>query len=371
MYFKKYHESKVRNIILYNRRPPVHLLFKKHKISYIIIIATWKYILMKKRISTGYLVTIIAGLSFGAIPVVSGLLRDVGASSVEIAFIRLLLGAIIGIFVTFSLYLQKSTKSQVIQSIDKSTQISFCLQGLIFTVALVVYIISISLGVAAGKAALLIQIHPILTLILSFLVLGEKITKSKIIALFLAFSGLIILTRPWEWQSFITSFIGDLFALSNGAFYAVYLIIGVWGHKYRKNLSPTLSIAWVLIWALITSIPILFILTIIPLPDYLGEFNFVRMISIDILVLGTLLTIFGSIIPYGLIMLSNSFEIESSKQSILLLGEPIAAIILGAILLNEEPTIWYLIGGLPLLAAIIIIILSSTGRTKNYEDILA
>ncbi len=326
---------------------------------------------MNKKIITGYLITICAGFSFGAIPVFSGLLRNVGASSVEIAFLRLIFGSIIGIIAIICLYSQKSTKSQVIESINKSTQISFCLQGLIFTVALVVYIISISLGVAAGKAALLIQIHPILTLILGFLIFGEKITKSKIIALFLAFSGLIILTRPWEWQSFISTFIGDLFALSNGAFYAIYLIIGVWGHKYRKNLSPTLSIAWVLIWALITSIPILMILALLPLPDYLGEYNFVRMISIDILVLGMLLTIFGSIIPYGLIMLSNSFEIESSKQSILLLGEPIAAIILGAILLNEEPTIWYLIGGLPLLVAIIVIILSSNGRTENDGDVLA
>ncbi|MHA1966453.1 MAG: DMT family transporter [Candidatus Hodarchaeales archaeon] len=326
---------------------------------------------MNKRILTGYLVTIGAGFSFGAIPVFSGLLRDLGASSVEIAFLRLILGSIIAVCVTLGFYLKKSTKSQVIQSIDKSTQISFCIQGLIFTVAQISYIISISIGVAAGEAALLIQIHPVLTLILGFVFLGEKITKSKIFALFLAFSGLIILTQPWEWQSFLSSLIGDIFALSNGVFYSFYLLIGVWGYKYRKTLSPTLSVAWVLIWAQITSIPILIILTLLPLPNFLGEFNFVRILSIDILVLGTLLTIFGSLIPYGLIMLSNSFEIESSKQSILQLGEPIAAIILGAILLNEEPTIWYLVGGLPLLAAIIVIILTSNRISENKEDILA
>jgi drug/metabolite transporter (DMT)-like permease len=323
---------------------------------------------MNKRILTGYLVTICAGFSFGAIPVFSGLLRDVGASSVEIAFLRLILGSIIGIFVVINLFFQKSTKSQVIQSIEKSTQITFCVQGLIFTIALVVYIISISIGVPAGEAALLIQIHPILTLILGFMILGEKITRPKVMAILLAFSGLIILTQPWKWQSFISSFIGDLFALSNGIFYSFYLIIGVWGHKYRKNLSPILSIAWVLIWALITSIPVLFILTILPLPGGLGEFNFMKIVSIDILLLGVFLTIFGSIIPYGLIMLSNTFEIESSKQSILLLGEPIAAIILGALLLHEEPTIWYLIGGVPLLASIIVITLTMNSDREKTAD---
>ena len=55
---------------------------------------------------------------------------------------------------------------------------------------------------------------------------------------------------------------------------------------------------------------------------------------------GFLLAFFGSLIPYGLIMIATRF-IESSKASLLLLTEPISAIALAAIILNETITVWH------------------------------
>lgn len=79
--------------------------------------------------------------------------------------------------------------------------------------------------------------------------------------------------------------------------------------------------------------------------------------SFDVLLLGLLFALLGSFLPYGLVMVSSNY-IESSKASILLLSEPIGVIILGALILGEEITIWYIGGGITLLLAIIIAILS-------------
>ncbi len=58
---------------------------------------------MGKHKSVGYLAAILGGLSFGAIPVVSATLRDLGVSSVEQSLLRLFVGSLVGvcIIITF------------------------------------------------------------------------------------------------------------------------------------------------------------------------------------------------------------------------------------------------------------------------------
>ncbi len=314
---------------------------------------------MMRSISLGYIYAIVAGFSFGTIPVISALLRDAGASSLEQSILRLFFGALFG-GVTISIFLfKKPTEFQL--SVDTSLQRTFFIQGLIFAVMILVYLSSIALGTPVGEAAFLIQIHPIITLLLGYLFLKEDISSSKLLALFLAMLGLVILTSPWE-LSFLSSIIGEALALSNGILYAFYLLMGRWSLKYRADFPPTLSIAWVLLWGFLTGLPIIILLSLFPLPQELTAFSQTILLNPNIIFLGLLLTLFGSIIPYGLIMISSSHNIESSKQSILLLGEPISAMILGMLILSERITFWYIIGGGTLILAIILILSSTRGR---------
>jgi len=315
---------------------------------------------MKKNISLGYVIAIIAGFSFGTIPVISALLRDVGASSLEQSLLRLFFGALAG---GGTLLLFLFTKPNEIQSsFNYSLQKTYFLQGLLFSIMILVYLSAIAVGTPVGEAAFLIQIHPIITFLLGWLFLKEEINLSKILALFLAMLGLVILTSPWEWYSFLSSIIGDLLAMSNGILYALYLLLGRWSLKYRADISPTLSIAWVLLWGFLTGLPVILFLSLFPLQQEITAFSLTILLSPNIILLGILLTLFGSIIPYGLIMMSSSYDIESSKQSILLLGEPISAMILGMLILSERITFWYVIGGGALIAAIILILSSTRGR---------
>jgi drug/metabolite transporter (DMT)-like permease len=304
----------------------------------------------------GYTVTFTAGFSFGTIPVIIALLRDVETSIIEQAFLRLFLGGLFGCgLLGFSYFNQREIFQQ---SSRKNVQRTYVLQSLFFTLALIVYIGSIILETPVGQASLLIQVHPIITLILGFIILHEKITKNKLVSLLLGFIGLILLTTPWEWQSMMQHILGDLLAMSNGILYAFYLLIGAHSVKIREKVPSHVSISWILLWGLLWGFLLLFALTLLPLPSESTLFDPGILIDPYILSLGIILTTTGSIIPYGLILLSNKYNIESSRQSILLLGEPIAAMILGLLILSEPITIWYIAGGVILMLAIVNLVIT-------------
>ncbi len=315
---------------------------------------------MQKRILIGYLVTIAAGLSFGFIPIIIALLRDIEVSILEQLFLRLFIGGIVGIVGIGSYFIWKKDIFELVR--NKNVQKSYIWQGFFFTIAIAMYIWSIILNTPVGEASLLIQIHPLITLILGAFFLNEIVNRRKLVSILLGFTGLLLLTRPWESSRFLSSLLGDLLATMNGIFYAIYLVIGVYSTKIRTKIPPSLSVFWVLFWGFIWGVILISILYLSPINGDNFSFSLNSLVSGPVLLLGILLATLGSILPYGLLMLSNKFEIESSIQSILGLGEPIAAAILGYWILSEQITIWYLVGGFFLLLAIINIIATSNSE---------
>lgn len=321
---------------------------------------------MIERFSSGFVAAIIAGLSLGSIPVISALLRDVGISSVEQVFLRLFFGSLVALSFIVVLYLRDL--STLRSSLTLSVQVTYFIQGLFLTLAITVYLAAISLNTPVGEAALLIQVHPFVTLFFGVLLYREKITPPKIYSLVFAFIGLVLLVRPWMWDSFMQNLIGDVLAISNGTLYAIYLLIGTGSSKRRKSISPQLSTSWVLIWAFLTGIVILVCINFLPFPSEISSFAFKNLLSADVLFLGLILALFGSIIPYSLIMTANKYGIESSVQSILVLGEPVSAIMLGAVILQEPILIWYLIGGGALACAIILLNIFNQEKGDKKEN---
>lgn len=293
---------------------------------------------------------IIAGLSFGNTPILSAFLRDHAVSSLEQVFIRSFIASLFGIAVILSFYLTKRT--QIIDSLSTANQFLYIIQAIILNFMILVYFISISLNTPAGEAALLVQIHPILTILLGILLLHERIDKDRIISLFIALSGIIILIRPWEANEFFTHIVGDVFAMLNGVFYSFYLIVGRYAKDKRNKISPLLSIGFVMFWTFIAYIPLLVIMMSLPLPPVINAFTLTVYSNSYVILLGILLGLLGSVLPYGLIMIASG-HVETSRQAILLLGEPLGAIIFGLLLLQEPITIFYGIGGGLILFAVI------------------
>ncbi len=316
-----------------------------------------------KKNTTSMVALFIAGLCFGTIPIFSAFLRDYGASSLEQTVNRLLIGAIFSINVLLFSLINK--KEQMKLSLGKKTQTTYALQGLIMPLMIIVYLSSVSVGTPVGEAALLVQIHPFVTLFLGWLILKEEISKMKIGSLFMAFFGIFLLTKPWELKV-LSSLLGDLFALLNGVFYALYILAGTYSAKYRKNISSFISINWVIIWAILFGIPLVLITSLLPFPETVVRLSFLSMISPHIFIFSLLLTMVGSFLPYSLIMLSSP-HVESSKASIILLVEPIGAIIFGSLFLQEHISIWYLLGGTMILFAVLLLVFET--RRKKMKNI--
>ena len=98
---------------------------------------------MKKSEILGYSAAILGGFSFGLIPVISGVLRNLSASSLEQSILRLFFGSMIGLgIIIFFLFWKKD---EVKISLSKVPQFSFIIQGAILSIMIILYLALISL----------------------------------------------------------------------------------------------------------------------------------------------------------------------------------------------------------------------------------
>ena len=160
-------------------------------------------------------------------------------------------------------------------------------------------------------------------------------------------------------ESFLSTIVGDALALLLGVLYAGYIMINRWNNKNVKNVSSMISISWILIWTFLMGLPFLLVMKQFNLPSEIVNFSFENIFTPQILLMGILLAVIGGLFPYGFIMVASRY-LEASRASILLLSEPIGAMVLGYICLGEPITLWYILGGISLLAAVVITILSQT-----------
>ena len=304
-----------------------------------------------------------AAFAFSMVPIFSALLRDLGTSSIEQSFVRLIIGSLAGLSIV--LYNFKNNPSQIKNTMQFSIQKSLIAQGILLSLSLNCFLASIVLETPVGEAALLCQIHPVVTMILAIIVLHEIITRRKIMALMAAILGIITLTEPWTASNFFSSLPGDILALTSGIAYSLYLIIGKYAVQDRETLSSSLSVGWVLIWGFLAWFPILFVARILNLPPDITVFDPRTYFNLEKLILGIGLGTIGNIIPFSLIMVATKY-ISSFRASILLSTEPIGAMILGFLVLHEEISVWYVIGGFFLLFAVYLII---TDRSE-YKDLV-
>ena len=85
--------------------------------------------------------------------------------------------------------------------------------------------------------ALLLYLYPMFVLILSVIVLGEKVTWIKVVALVLALIGTALTVDPEGGQ-----LIGILFSLSAGLIYSVYIIVGTNVMKHVSAIQSSVVI---------------------------------------------------------------------------------------------------------------------------------
>lgn len=187
-----------------------------------------------------------------------------------------------------------------------------------------------------ASSAMLVNTHPVFIVILSYIILNEKISNRASLSILMTFGGSILISLGDRGQGGNVLF-GDSLAVMGAVFISFYMIIG---RKMRQKLSAS---AYTLIVYLSCTITLLILdmLTKTPLFPY----SYVDWAIF--LALAVFCTIFGhSIFNWALQYVKPAF------LSVTILGEPVFATIWAIVIFNEIPGFYNIIGSLVVVAGI-------------------
>ncbi|MBQ6511215.1 DMT family transporter [Methanobrevibacter sp.] len=196
-------------------------------------------------------------------------------------------------------------------------------------------------------AAVLLSLAPIYVLIFAYILFGEKITSKKLVCMFLAIFGCLLMTGILEDIMTSIPLFGILLGIGAGLFWAIYLMAS------KKSIETGKHTYTILFYSII------FIsISLIPFTNFGQITSFVSINPILTIIFLTIHSTFSFALPYILSTVSLNY-IDSGVSSIFLSGsEPLAALIFGLILYSEIPSILMFFG--LLLSIIAMIFLSKT-----------
>lgn len=281
-----------------------------------------------ERIDINKLKIILAMLIWGTMGV---FIKNIPLNSIEIAFYRSIIGVVFIIALSISKKekwdkeeLREDLKVLILSGIALGTGWVLLFQGYKNT--------TISI------ATLSYYIAPVFIIILSIVVLKEKITMKKILCIIVAIIGLLLVLDIKSIGDIGDNnhLLGILYSVLAAVFYAIVVIL----NKFIKRLSGFK----VTIVQLLVSTLILMPLTIL---------NSTRsIISLDILSL--VLLLFVGIVHTGiayLLYFSSVKEIEGQSIAILSYMDPIFALLIAGLFLGEKMTMIQLFGGILILGS--------------------
>lgn len=176
-------------------------------------------------------------------------------------------------------------------------------------------------------AAVLLSMAPIFVLLFAALFFKEKITRRKLLCMFLAILGCALVSGVFENASGLRwSTLGILIGGASAFFYALYSIFSKLAME--RGYHPLTVTFYCLL--LITVV-------LIPLTDWRTVGGYVATRPAGHLLYLLLHSLCAYVLPYILYNISLS-HIEAGKASILASGEPVAAMLFGLVLYSETPT---------------------------------
>lgn len=191
------------------------------------------------------------------------------------------------------------------------------------------YFISL-LNASIAVAVLLLYTAPVYITLFSPWLLKERPTKKGIIALFLALAGIYLIVDPGKLE-FSSYSIGIIAGIVSGIAYAFQIMTS-------KYLSLQYSGYAQAFWGFIIAALILLPISPVPLNVVISNMNYL-----------ILLAIFPTILAVSLYF-NGLKKVRASSASILGLIEPVSAVILASLILNEKIQGLEIIGGALILA---------------------
>lgn len=281
----------------------------------------------------GIMFTILSALLFGVTPILASKTYDMGSNPETLTFYRNFLV----IPIVFIIMLIKKTSFKI----DWKTLFNMVLIGCMGrgVTTLTLYMSYDYIGV--GTATTLHFLYPVFVALICFFFYKEHLEWTKILALFIAIVGVSFFIDSGHKAAFL----GILLSVGSALSYAYYMV-GL-DKKGLKDIDPFKVSFYMAIAVssgmLIYNIPTQKINFALPPKAFLYTF----IIAVCTSFLAVIL------LQMGLRYLS------ATSASILCLFEPVSCTIAGIIFLSEELTVFKAVGTLLILAAVIIIMLSS------------
>ncbi len=303
---------------------------------------------MSNSLKTSYVSLIIAAVCFGSIPVFSFYLTLLGVSSLQQALFRTTFTVIylfIGLGVVYSFRNITIQRKHLLQ---------FVVYGLIgIALGLIVYITAIAIGTPVVVAVSLTYLYPAITLILGRLFLQEPLTPIRLIAVPLSIAGAVIVSLPIFPYVAAVPIAGIILALSNAVFAAIYMVLGrKWGGY--EGYRPSVTTFWGFLFAMLWMGPIILIISLFVSDPRIVGIQLFLPLPAWLLLLG--FALIATTIPYLLTNVGVK-RVDASAASIILLLDPISAVIFGVIFLNQPVAILQAFGAALIFLATILVAL--------------
>ena len=191
-----------------------------------------------------------------------------------------------------------------------------------------------------ASSVVLVTSHPAFVAVTSYFLWGERLNKLTISGITVALAGVILIN--YGGLTFGSqAILGDLLALIAGFAMGAYLIIG--GQiRTRIDILPYLTILYT------CSAVILLVATMLSGHSLIGY-------SPDTYLMLILLALIPQLIGHSCLNMAVRL-VPVTLVSVAILGEPVGATLLGALILGEMPTTNEIIGGLLILGGIFIVL---------------
>jgi drug/metabolite transporter (DMT)-like permease len=230
----------------------------------------------------------------------------------------------------------------------RTTKMSMHDHGRVFLMGVVGFALAFGLGnwgierSTASNAALLITVEPTSLLLLSPVLLRERLTRREAVGAALALIGTVIVVVngiPGLTQSLAPHWRGDLLLILSGLAYAVYSLLG------RRVLAshPVLVVtAWSILWGALTMLPLAWFEWHVGLmPRWtVGAVT-------GTLYLGVVITALGYAVWNWCLE-----RLGASRVAIFVNVQPLAGALIGVWWLHEPLTVFTIVGGLAILTGL-------------------
>ncbi|MCY6958038.1 DMT family transporter [Clostridium brassicae] len=238
-----------------------------------------------------------------------------------LTFLRFLIATLI-------LYFVISFKEKSIYKLKKQDIPVFLFTGIVGMVGYHIFFFKASLYTTAINSSIIAASNPIITTILSFIFLKDKLNYKGIAGILLSFTGVILTITNGNVKA-ITSINfnrGDILMLLAVLCWAAY---GVYSKKVMPRYSPMTLTFYSFLFCTLFLIPFVIYENPMALINKVPTYSYIAVVY---------MSIFASVIGY-LVQQMSIKQIGPSRTSIFVNLVPIFSIILSALILNESITI--------------------------------